>query len=102
MRSCKPEQSNQIGITKKSLTLCIPMDFPIQIYTIRMGVFIIYFKGSQVEIFKKDVHFSPCLKIVFILANSEDPDEMLHFAAFHLGLHCLQKYTFTGFQYTKG
>ena len=23
------------------------------------------------------------------LANSEDPDEMLHHAAFHLGLHCL-------------
>ena len=23
------------------------------------------------------------------LANSEDPDEMLHKAAFHQGLHCL-------------
>ena len=23
------------------------------------------------------------------LANSEDPDEMLHYAAFHQGLHCL-------------
>ena len=23
--------------------------------------------------------------------NSEDPDEMLHDAAFHLGLHCLLK-----------
>ena len=23
------------------------------------------------------------------LANSEDPDEMQHNAAFHLGLHCL-------------
>ena len=23
------------------------------------------------------------------LANSEDPDEMLHNAAFHQGLHCL-------------
>ena len=23
------------------------------------------------------------------LANSEDPDEMLHDAAFHQGLHCL-------------
>ena len=22
-------------------------------------------------------------------ANSEDPDEMLHITAFHLGLHCL-------------
>ena len=25
------------------------------------------------------------------LANSEDPDEMLQNAAFHLGLHCLLK-----------
>ena len=29
------------------------------------------------------------LKIDFVLTNSVDPDEMLHFAAFHLGLHCL-------------
>ena len=26
------------------------------------------------------------------LANSEDPDEMPHYAAFHQGLHCLQRY----------
>ena len=26
------------------------------------------------------------------LANNEDPDEMPHFAAFHLGLHCLLRY----------
>ena len=25
------------------------------------------------------------------LANSEDPDEMLHNVAFHQGLHCLQR-----------
>ena len=29
------------------------------------------------------------LTIVFVLANSVDPDEMLQYAAFHLGLHCL-------------
>ena len=34
--------------------------------------------------------------------HNEDPDEMLHFVAFHLGVHCLQKYPFRGFQYTKG
>ena len=28
------------------------------------------------------------LGIVFILENSADPDEMSHYAAFHLGLHC--------------
>ena len=27
---------------------------------------------------------------------------MQHYAAFHLGLHCLQKYSFKGFPNTKG
>ena len=27
---------------------------------------------------------------------SIDPDEMQHYAAFHQGLHCLQKYRFRG------
>ena len=31
------------------------------------------------------------LKIDFVLENSIEPDEMLHNAAFHLGLHCLPK-----------
>ena len=35
-----------------------------------------------------------CLKILFTFKNSVDPDEMQHYAAFHLGLHCLQKYRF--------
>ena len=42
------------------------------------------------------------LKIVFILANSAVPDEMLHHAAFHLGLLCLPKYAFRSHQYAKG
>ena len=29
------------------------------------------------------------------LAHSADPDEMLHHEAFHLGLHCLPKYSKT-------
>ena len=37
----------------------------------------------------------------FILANSADPDEMQHYAAFHLGFQCLPKNLFRGFQYTK-
>ena len=32
-----------------------------------------------------------CLKITFTFTNSEDLDEMQQYAAFHLGLHCLQK-----------
>ena len=35
------------------------------------------------------------MKIVFTLANSADPNEILHFAAFHLGLHCSPKYLLT-------
>ena len=33
---------------------------------------------------------------LFTFANSVDSDEMQHDAAFHLGLHCLQKYSFWG------
>ena len=41
------------------------------------------------------------LNIVLILASSADPDEITpHYAAFHLGLHCLPKYLFRGFKYT--
>ena len=39
------------------------------------------------------------LRVVLNLANSADPDKMLY-AAFHVGLHCLLKYPFRGFQYT--
>ena len=42
------------------------------------------------------------MKFFLILANSADPDEMQHHAAFHQGLHCLIKYPIRGFQYTKG
>ena len=31
--------------------------------------------------------------------QSVDPDEVQHSAAFHLGLHCLPKSPFRGFQY---
>ena len=34
------------------------------------------------------------LSLKIILANSVDPDEMLPYAAFHFGLHCLPKYAF--------
>ena len=37
-----------------------------------------------------------CLKILFTFTNSVDPDEMKHSAAFHLCLHCLQKYLVYG------
>ena len=40
--------------------------------------------------------------IVYFCLNRVDPDEMQHYAAFHLDLHCLQKYSFKGFTNTKG
>ena len=42
---------------------------------------IVYFKGSQVLISKQNYGFS--LKIIFVLANSVDPDEMPHYEAFN-------------------
>ena len=65
------------------------MDYTIHNDTIRMELSILYLKGLSVKISKNDAFLS--LKIVFILANSADPDEMPHKAAFHLGLHYLLK-----------
>ena len=57
-------------------------------------------QGFQVIIFKNILLF--CLKIFFVFTNSVDADEMQNYAAFHLGLHCLQRYSFRGFLGTKG
>ena len=51
------------------------MDSPKQIATtIRMGLSITCFKGSQIDFLNNYGHQS--LKIAFIVANSTDPDEM--------------------------
>ena len=39
------------------------------------------------------------LKVVLIIANSADPDEMQQDAVFHLGLHCLPEYLYKGLIY---
>ena len=39
------------------------------------------------------------LRSFFVLVNSVDPDEMLHYAAIYLCLHCLPKYSFRSQQY---
>ena len=57
-----------------------------------------YFKGSEVAFLNYDIFLS--LKVVLILANSADPDEMQHNAAFHLGLNCLLQDSFRGVLYT--
>ena len=64
--------------------------------SINLGWSIVYIEGSKIIIPNKIVLLSPN---VFDLANSVDPDEMLHFAAFHLGLRYLPKYTFRSHLY---
>ena len=51
-------------------------------------------------IFKK--YYNYLSEYLFTLTNSVDPDEMLQYAAFQLGLYCLLKHPFRGFQCTKG
>ena len=51
-------------------------------------VIVFFFKGSPVLIFKQNCSFFP--GDYFVLANSVDPDEMPHYAAFSLDLLCLQ------------
>ena len=46
---------------------------------------IVLFKGLQVLIFKQNCIFFS-LKIIFVVTNSVDPDEMPHYAAFNLDL----------------
>ena len=55
-----------------------------------MVQYIIILRGHRLKFPKNIVFLS--LKIDFGLANSADPDEMLHHAAFQLGLQCLPKY----------
>ena len=81
------------------------MDSSFWFDTIQLGWSIVYIKGSQVIILKKKKKKKKkknseflSLKIVFVLTDSENPDEMLHYAAFHQGLHCLPKYAFRSHQ----
>ena len=78
----------------------ILMNSQLHINAIRMGLSIGYLKGHRL----KFPHYNVCmsLKIGLTLANSNDPDEMQHYAAFHPGLHSIRKNRFRGFQCTKG
>ena len=60
-----------------------------------------YLGVSGYNFLKKNIVFF-CLKIFFTFTNSVVPDEMQHYAAFHLVLHCLQKYSFRRLQNSKG
>ena len=74
-------------------TLFILVDFPVHVNRISMELFILYFNMSQIESSKL---------WCFIIVNSEDPDEMPHYVAFHLSLYCLPMCLFTDIQNEKG
>ena len=82
-----------------NLTLCILMNSSFCFVTMSPKWSIVLFKGPQITIF--ELRHTSVPEIVFIYANSADPDEMLHYAAFHLGPHCLPKYLLRGFQYKR-
>ena len=46
-------------------------------------------------------NFIHSLKIVFVLTNNVDSNEMQHRAAFHLGVHCLSKCAYRSHWYIK-
>ena len=71
-------------------SLFILMDFPIHIYTIGVELSTSFLKRSLVDISKLWCISVP--EYCFILANSEDQDEMQHYAAFYMGLHYLKEY----------
>ena len=52
----------------------------------------VYCEGSKVIISKIKLYFLSEGR--FVLAFSVDPDEIPHYAAFHLGLYCLPRFTF--------
>ena len=60
----------------------------------KLGIVHCTYQGVSGHSFQKILCF--CLKIFFTFTNSADPDEMQHYAAFHLGLHCLQKVLIEG------
>ena len=72
------------------------MEFSIKLHLIKSGWSIAYIEGSH-DIISQKYCISFSKPSLSDLANSADPDEMPHYAAFHLGLHRLSKYPFKGF-----
>ena len=63
-----------------------------------MALSIIYAKGSQVNISQLWCIYVP--EGCFTIANSVENDEIVHYVAFHQGLHSLSKYPFRDFHLT--
>ena len=56
--------------------------------TTNLGWSIVYIEGSWLYNFQAEIVFLS-LKVICVVANSVDPDEILHYKALPLGLHCL-------------
>ena len=79
------------------------MDSPIWFDIINFEWSIVYIsRGHRLKFPDEIVCVFPFLKIAFVFANSVDPDEMPHYVAFHLALHCLPKYIFRSHWYSRG
>ena len=79
-------------LTCESYALFTPMEFSIMVNTFKSGRSTAYIEGIHVNFPNNIVFLS--LEVDFVLANSTNPDEMLYYAAFHLGLYCMPKYQF--------
>ena len=62
------------------------MDYPKHIYILNMEKSILYIKRFLIKL---------TTELCITLVNSEDPDKIPLYVAFHLGFHCLPKYRFT-------
>ena len=80
----------------------IPLEFSINLHTIKIGLSILHIEGSQITFFFRKAIAFLSLKINIVSANSADSDKIPHYVAFHLGRHCLPKYMLSGFQSTLG
>ena len=69
------------------------MDYLIQIDRIKMELFNVYLYNIRSQVTSSKLRCFIYLKIIFTLTNISYPDEMQHFAALHLGLRCLSKYS---------
>ena len=62
------------------------VDYSYWFDSINLGLSIVY--NFQIKL------YSLSLKIISVIPNSVDPDEIRHNMAFHLSFHCLPKYAF--------
>ena len=82
----------QFSAIKLFLTLCILMHYSFWFNTKTWDNPLYISRGVRLFFSKK----KNCI-ILSEYLYSLDPDEIQHYAAFHLGLHCLQSYSFRGF-----